>query len=711
MKKKPLFTSLAAVTLALLSSCEESIDTSSRYVFKEHTAVSYLESHPDYSQYVGLLRQVPVSRMSQTSVYQLLSARGNYTVFAPTNEAIDRYLERLVEDGLITEPSWEAFTDSAKLDSVRKVVVHNSVIDGGDLSEQVFFTHNFPEVNNGEISLPNMLDHKLTVSTVKNNDTLFISGSCPLDPRNQDIPVINGVIHQVHSVIAPDDISAARYFKLLLEKDEEGYLVMAKCLDACGLFDTLSAIRDEVYEELYQTGKIPDLNAYMSHGFTDASGNSSSNALAPEHRKYGFTIFAEPDSYWRSQGIDPHASNVPELMQQWILDNGMYITDEACSKAADYTNPDNVLHLWATYHILPMRIEASKLVYHWNETGYVRSTKQNYTIPVMEWYCTLGRRRLLKIFESKESQGVFLNRFPNLNKERTGDGHENSCDPDKRGCLVEKESEEAVVSDIVNAIIYPIDAPLAYNNATRDCLGRERLRFDCFALFPESMTNGIRRADSALDRWNHVYIPTDKYYRYFQNMSIMSEDTHFIHFNGFNVSWENYDGDEDKWLGRYDVMFTLPPVPKRTTYELRYKVLATSARGVVQMYVGSNPNNLPVAGIPVDLTKSVTDLWGQSATVEDTDDQDYNAEIDKKLRNNSLMKGCQSVTSGSHKWERGTVICSRRIIWRGTMDPHLTYYVRFKSVLDSDKKELYMDYIELCPKEVYDNPNEPEDLW
>ena len=225
------------------------------------------------------------------------------------------------------------------------------------------------------------------------------------------------------------------------------------------------------------------------------------------------------------------------------------------------------------------------------------------------------------------------------------------------------------------------------------------------------MTNGIRRADSSQDKFNHVYIPTDKYYRYFNNMSIMSDDTHFIHFNGYNVSWENYDGDEDKWLGRYDVMFTLPRVPKRGTYELRYKVLATGARGVVQMYVGSDPDNLPVAGIPVDLTKSIQDLWGQSAIIADTDDQDYNAEIDKKMRNNGFMKASQSVASNSNKWERASIRCSRRIIWRGTMDPNLTYYIRFKSVLDSDKKELYMDYIELCPKEVYDNPDMPEDLW
>ena len=139
----------------------------------------------------------------------------------------------------------------------------------------------------------------------------------------------------------------------------------------------------------------------------------------------------------------------------------MYLSDDVYTNDADYHNPDNVLNQWTNYHILPMRIEANKLVYHWNETGYLRSTKV-LSIPVMEWYSTMGKQRLIKIFESKESHGVYLNRFPNINKERTGDGHENSCDRDKVGCLIQKESEEAVISDMVNAIIYPIDAPLAF---------------------------------------------------------------------------------------------------------------------------------------------------------------------------------------------------------------------------------------------------------
>ena len=53
----------------------------------------------------------------------------------------------------------------------------------------------------------------------------------------------------------------------------------------------------------------------------------------------------------------------------------------------------------------------------------------------------------------------------------------------------------------------------------------------------------------------------------------------------------------------------------------------------------------------------------------------------------------------------------RRIIYRGPMDPSETYYIRMKSVLDSDKTEFMMDLLEFCAKEVYASPDEPEDIW
>ena len=98
MKKYIL--SLTTIIL-LLCSCTEDIDTSARYVFSEETILSYLQKHDDYSEYVRILRQVPISSRSKSTVFQLLSARGNYTCFAPTNDAIALYLQDQVEAGYI----------------------------------------------------------------------------------------------------------------------------------------------------------------------------------------------------------------------------------------------------------------------------------------------------------------------------------------------------------------------------------------------------------------------------------------------------------------------------------------------------------------------------------------------------------------------------------------------------------------------------------
>lgn len=705
--------------LFIICSCTEEIDTSARYVFSEYTVAGYLDAHEEYSQYVELTKLVPVSGRSKSSVYQLLTARGNYTCFALTNEAIDKYLQDLVEQGLISEPSWDAFTDDRKLDSVRKVVVQNTVIDGGDMESQRYTIDLITSVGgakeNAELPLPTIYDHKLTVRQDK-EDVIYLDNDCNIDPLNCDIPAINGVLHQLHKVIAPKDESCARYLQIILDEQREGYLMFAKAIQACGLLDTLSKVRDEVYESLYQAqGDALNMENYMDKGGYDMTTISGDpHAYAPEHRKYGFTFFCETDDFWQSQGIDPKASDAVEKLQEWIASNGMYLSDGGYQVNNNYASPKNMLHQWLVYHILPMRIPANKLVYHCNENGYFYNTNNKYTIPVFEWYPVYEGGRLLKIYESAESNGIFLNSFPERDNDIRGTGHESYCAPEKRGIQILTNDDRAVVTDIVNACINPIDKPLAYTDVVREDLGKERIRFDLFALFPEAITNGIRRADSPLGKWQHVFVSLYNRYQYFENMTILNEETHFIHYNGYKANWANYSGDEDKAFGHFDIMFKLPPVPVRNTYEFRYKLLATAARGIVQVYFGTDPDRLPVAGIPIDMRKNVEVFFGDNATWSDlqdgSKDDDEIIEIDHKLRNHGLMKA----TKHEHDSElaRDKSNCSRHIIVRQTLDPNETYYVRFKSVQpDLSRPELYLDYFEYCPKEIYDSPERPEDVW
>ena len=691
-------------TLILLLGCKEDIDTSARYVFTEETVLSYLQKHQDYSEYVRLLQQVPVSYRSQSTVFQLLSARGHFTCFAPTNSAIADYLQDQVDAGFITEPSWDSFQSDKKRDSIIRVIVYNSIIDGGD--EEYYETGSFPTHNNDEFGRPNMNDVKLSVYRPQNPDSIYINRIYPISVLNRDIPAINGVIHQMEKVIAPREITLSSILKEQLEGYATGYVVMARLIQACGLLDTLSKYRDEVYEHLYQTGQIEEKTP--ANGLATMTGGYS---YAPEHRKYGFTIFAESDAFWQNAIGKPAEEITPEDVQTWVEAGGYY--PDAVSNA-DYSNPSNRLYQWTTYHVLPFKLSPDRLVFHYNEKGYdYVNAPERLAIPVMEYYVTMGKRRLLKIYESPEANGVYLNRFPILDNGRHGTGHEIGCTQDKVGARVMREDENLVDRTAINGYMYEIDAPIAYNEETRNNLARTRIRMDCMSFFPEVMNNDIRRVPltDAPHQW--VHFPEDAEYKYIGNLSI-NEGSTFVYYNAYGLKFGSLCGDEVKCVGRWELVFTLPPVPKYGTYEVRYRILTNSDRGVAQFYFGDRPGSMPAAGIPVNLT-----LGGANPItgwIEDTGtDDDADAEADKQMRNNGFMKGEESIlilkqpgTTARANVNRNIV---RRIITRQTLDPDKTYYLKIKSVLDATTSEFYMDHIEYCPKEIYDNPEHPEDIW
>ena len=178
--------------------------------------------------------------------------------------------------------------------------------------------------------------------------------------------------------------------------------------------------------------------------------------------------------------------------------------------------------------------------------------------------------------------------------------------------------------------------------------------------------------------------------------------------------WPNLNADEVKAVGRYDITLRLPPVPRNGTYEVRYGYIANDRRGVVQIYFGKDRENLQVTDIPLDLTLSL--LEPGTGFAQDTDNEDYDAEVDKRMRNNGYMKGGKSYARSGDINMSGRYVDAgfspmRRIIKRTTLDPRETYYLRLKSVLPCEAREFMLDYLEYCPKEVYDNPETPEDVW
>ena len=708
--KKGLLYAFSIVAL-VVTGCTEQVDTSARYVFTEETITSYLEKHDQYSEYLRLLGEVAVSPITETNVRQLLSARGHYTIFAPTNDAIQEYLDSLVKQEIIPVASWDAFPDEHKRDSISEVIVYNSIIDSGDDYSE-YMISGFPQSTatstSVEIPLPNMNDRKLTVQYTDIPDSILIN-DCVIDEKNRDILCINGVIHAMHSVIAPSNNTLDYLLKKYVEDPNSGFVVSAKLVLACGLGEKLSANRDDKYEELFQGGKIKKKN--------DETRGETATFHTVEHRYFGFTLFAETDDFWRG-ALGKEVTDITlEDVMEYLDREGIYPN---AKRDNNYESEDNLLNQFITYHLLPERLPADKLVYHYNEQGY-DINKKTLGVAVMEFYTTMGKRRLLKIFESRESNGVYLNRFPELDTDRRGTYHELSCDAKNVGIAVGEPNLEGE-NNIRNGIIYPIEELLWYSDNTRNNMQKQRIRWSVPSMWPEFMNNDIRCSEITDEKHKNVYIPNDGEYKYLEDVDI-SKDTRFNYWTGRGNGWQNMQGDEMNIRGLTDCIMRLPPVPRSGTYELRFAIqCGGSQRGMVQFYWGSNKDKLAAMGIPIDLRQSADGYLHTSGGnvpsdigyARDTDDDDFNAEVDKRMRNNGFMKGCQQYCAGGpggSNMMRSSDICIRRIIIREMMDPDKTYYIRFKTVMDDDTRFFYMDYLEYCAKEVYDNPMTPEDIW
>lgn len=721
---------IAAAMLLAFIGCTEDIDTSARYVFEGKTIMQYLESKDYYSEYARLLGEVQVSSFSETTLKQLLSARGHYTVFAPTNDAVYEYLDSLYRKGILTEPSWNGFKDENALDSIKRVIVFNSILDSGD--QEAYDVNDFP-TNEHEFGLSNMNNRKLRVYIGANDpDSISIEGAALVSRTNRGIVLSNGYIHQVEGVIAPSDERLGDFVRIWAKQPQSGYSVMSRLVLACELEDTLNAYRDETWERLYLNGDVKDLPEHTS---------VHQKGTIPPHRYFGFTLFAETDNFWE-ETLGKSAEEITvEDVCEYLRSSHLFDYIPGTLYDDNYANTMNVLNQFVTYHILPQRIGRNKLVIHYNELGYsYTASPSKRTIPIMDYYQTMGLPRIIKTYESLESNGIYLNRFPRLRngrgqfgptKENINDYHESGDFPALKGASTTPNENEGIcvltntetgtdASNIANAVVYPLNQLLVCTENVSNQLGSQRIRIDAGCMMPELMNNDIRapRANYTFGATSVRAIPTS--YPYIESVEIR-EGTLFYFLSGYPSPYHNLQGDEFNIIGRYDFTMKLPPVPRPGQYEIRFGVATGSyVRSMAQVYFGTRRDRMSVTGIPMDLRLGGLEMRMPGTTVPsnvgweaDTDDEEYNNSVTKAMRTKGFMKAPNSWTNqfGSSNSVRTFHYMSRRIILSAYLQPYQNYYIRFKSVLEEEAKEFYMDYFEYVPKEVYDNPEESEDIW
>ena len=675
------FLSVALIVLSF-SACRDQVDDSDLYTFTGETAYSFLKNAEDYSDYAYILSKVKLSKRSPSTVAELLSARGNYTVFAPNNKAIESYLDSIY--------GVSGYDITQIPDSTAEFIAKNSIIDNGD--NEAYLSTDFVV---GALSTTNMNNRYIQINY--DNDA---SGALITRVNNKskiivpDNEVYNGVVHTIDHVV---DMSASSLPDLI--KNTDNLRIFSKLLELTGWADSMVEYLDEYYE--YNHPEFGSIDP----------GNTSGGEQgpSPEHRFIGFTAFVETDSLFEAQWNIPapivNAGSVENYDE--IIDAVKAKCQEAYPQATaeDMKSQDNAVNQFVSYHLLPMRIIYNKLVIHKNEMGYAWKSPEVLTINCWEYYETMGNpRRLIKLTEGSQTEGKRINRYSQYENGFYDSYREK---PTHRPGALIYESNGTRTTNALNGFYYPVSEILVYDEEVPQKVLNERLRFDFAAICPDLMTNGQRQVDDT--DWR--FIPQG----YLKNWWY-TEDTYWRYVPYWNGGNDNFQCDEINILGQYDLTFKLPPVPYEGTWEFRICAPEIQHFGMFQVYLGTDRQNLPPIGLPLDFR-----LPSSNPTIgwrADTNDLDENREIDKDMRNHGYMKNCMhngrpnggSAVTLPMRAAQGDYIRLRKILWSGNMSPNETYYVRIKSVLENTRTCCMLDYFELVPKYIYNGP-ESEDPW
>ena len=223
----------AMFTTLGLTSCKESVDDSAFHISDKKQVMEILEA--DTTQYSGIIKifkEVKLGLSENASpLSSVLTSRGNYTLFVPTNEALNAFIHDKLEVNSIDE-----LTDEQK-----KTIAYNCIIDNGDQS--AYELSDFP-ANGTTFNIATLDDRRLS-STQKSDGDYYINSESKVLTSN--IEASNGMIHIVDHVIYPTSESVPEVIAIA-----PNMRIMAQLLKATGWAEKLKA-RTDLEDEYVRT--------------------------------------------------------------------------------------------------------------------------------------------------------------------------------------------------------------------------------------------------------------------------------------------------------------------------------------------------------------------------------------------------------------------------------------------------------------------------
>ncbi len=712
---------------SVFSSCKEDIDDSAYSIATKKTIEEYLTDKPELSQIKQIFDEVKLGVSDGASVVaSALAARGNYTVFAPNNEAITAFIDSVTEG--------KSKEVSGLSDSQKSAIALNCIIDNGTSSG--YETADFP--TNGMFPTTNLKDRRISCKDV---DGSFILNDVATVVES-NLEASNGMLHVVDGVIVPSDKTVAE-----LIKAADNMQIMANLLDLTGFTDSLqlqTAAEDE-YEK-----------ANLSHAGEQVqiSTDGKVKGTYQTKRYVGYTGFVETDDVFATEwGIEKpnietdaygekHITNWDAIQSQLLAKCKTAYPD---ATSDDPKSKDNALYQFMAYHFMKGKLvmEDRSAVHHWNEYAYkcgdnyeVKSS-ENYTVNVWDYYSMMSGA-LIKITQvgsyssmTSDQKEFFINRISDYNTDWVGENQGNYWEKSVKypnavsnglNIQISKKNEDGnktYENDGANGYYFPINHILVNTSDTKTALSSERMRIDFTTMFPEFISNEIRG--------NKQVRFTNDFFNDIVNVSTGSIICYMQEgYGGSDWGWKDYQGDEFFVKGNYDITVKLPRVPKTGTYELRLASSNNSLRSMVQVYLGENPNRLTPVGLPIDMRETVSMIPGNPWVADDASTVNYDKETcienDRNLRNQGYMKAPRYFHKNGKSDSESDIVRNvegssdngpalRRVLKSQEFKENQDYYMRLKlAIPDVSTTVLFLDYIELVPTSVY-NGTESEDIW
>ena len=699
---------LALPVVAALSSCVAEPDDSNLYTFTGQTIEDFLKVNDDFSNFNYILTRSGYDR--------LMATYGTYTCFAPTNAAVQEYVDSLWADeeceiphNGMTEQSVEGLTDSLCTDIAEYHLVN--------------LEYRMVDMSGDGATILTMLGRSITTSVATNGSTVLNDVAAITSSDNE---MVNGVLHVIDKVVP-------RSNRLLgNELNNSGkYWLFMQALELTGLDALING----------ETEK----NASFTYPRTESYGSWDVSFVQDAYQcRVGYTIFAVSDEVLKNAyGIETidsligfanrvygHSADQGTGWYDYYRNNNVTV-----STGADYTDSLNALNMLMRYHIIKGAYNREVLAYRHNVCDPMAVYDTNGD--AYDYYETLLPKTLLKAWYVNADGKTYINRWV-ANNTLTNEIQTHGTDDMHPLRMRGAEVDFAHMLQPLNGSIYPVDSILVYNESVPRGVLFERIRVDYLTCLPELASNGYRgMSKSVVASLNNgverarMRFPID----YFENVRVYNGNNTTLDVNcpssqndATPNDFLNYKGDSFQGVGEFDLAIKLPPVPDGE-YELRLQVtFGSDYFGMMQFYLGESSElaDLSPVDIPLDFRMTADDpRIGTTQLTTGTGSRDITATAteeyleDKGLASDQAMKTRGWMRESLDFWKQYyTGACSparftgyscRRVLIKRSFSQR-DMWLRIKSVLSGGHK-FQVDYIEFCPVDIADNQQYLEDMY